>query len=80
MKILLRMSNFKKKEKAIEVKGGAEMQEYSQEDKMLLYFNVYLQGGEVPADLKAEFAEFELVRTGLPTEPVSDDLNNENEM
>jgi hypothetical protein len=74
------MSNFKRKEKTMEVKGGAEMQEYSQEDKMFLYFNVYLQGGDVPADLKAEFAEFELARTGLPKEPVSDDLNSQNEM
>ncbi len=49
------------------------MQEYTQEDKMFMYFNIYLQGGDVPSEMRAEFEAFELDNTGLPEEPLGND-------
>lgn len=49
------------------------MSEYPQEDNMFMYFNIYLQGGDVPPEMRAEFEAFELANTSLPEEPLSDD-------
>ena len=54
------------------------MQENTQEDKNFMYFNVYLQGGDVSPDLKAAFEEYDASKTGLPKEPISDRQGDRN--